>query len=69
MAEEAIRVGRRVWVRDPTKASGRSFGRIVSIPTDLLTGNLHGFVVKLDRSAAVVTCNERGRGEQWDFAN
>lgn len=69
MAEEAARVGRRVWVRDLTDASGRSFGRIVSIPPNLLTGELAGFVVKLDRTAAVVTCHEHGRGEQWDFAD
>jgi ribosomal protein L13 len=67
MAEKEIRVGRHVWVSDPTNASGRSFGRIATVLADVLTGKRAGFVVEVDGRTAVVSCSEQRRGEQWDF--
>jgi hypothetical protein len=69
MAGEEIRIGRRVWVRDPTAAGGRSFGQIASILPRLLASSPPGFVVQLESKPSVITCAEHRRGEQWDFAD
>jgi hypothetical protein len=69
MAEKDIRIGRRVWVYDATEPSGRSFGRIVTVLTDIRTGKRGSFVVQLEARSHVVACDEHRRGEQWDLAD
>lgn len=66
---EEIRVGRRVWLRDSGATSGRSFGEIVSVGGSIPTGELRGFVVKLDAKPTVIARSPEHRGKDWDFAD
>jgi hypothetical protein len=64
----SIELGERVWVADPARRDGRTFGRIASLTPDLLNDSL-SFVVVLDGGKPIaVTCCEDRRGGQWDFA-
>jgi hypothetical protein len=69
MAPEELVAGTRVWVSDLATASGRSFGRIVSIDRPGYLSDGSGFVVRLDEGNRVVTCTAAGRGVTWDFAD
>ena len=69
MAAEELVAGTRVWVNDLGAASGRSFGRVVSIDRPSYLNDGSGFVVRLDEGNRVVTCTTAGRGVTWDFAD
>jgi hypothetical protein len=69
MAKEEIRVGRRVWVRDPDATDGRSFGEIVSVGGTTPAGKLRGFVVKVAGKPRVIARSPDRRGKDWDFAD
>lgn len=67
MAAEELVAGTRVWVTDPAAATGRAFGRIVSVDRPGYLSDGTGFVVQLDDGNRVVTCTVTGRGITWDF--
>ena len=69
MAGEEIRVGRRVWVRDPDSANGRALGQIAAVLPRFLADDAPAFVVKLDSKPTVITCRQETRGEHWDFTD
>src|SRR5262245_40676339 len=69
VGDTSIKVGQRVWVRQPGSSPDEKVAGVISSVDDGFLGSSGSFVVLLDGGKAVVTCAPAGQGIRWDFAD